>query len=198
MSETNLEQTVQKLVEHLERSEKRYERSQRQFRLMSMVFAIFMLGVVAFTFFQVDVVKKAEASLLGSIQMDIKNLNTILGNMADVLEHVNSPEAKDAASKIDDIVNGTHKLLVEVHKEEDTIVAAISRAVAEMNDIAQDMKGMTEDMTYMRTSMGAMVKNFDVMTRDVHIMSVDMHRMSSTVTPTMGNMNNFMRFIPSP
>ncbi|MCV6636248.1 hypothetical protein [Candidatus Albibeggiatoa sp. nov. NOAA] len=199
MQEQPLEQTVKTLVEHLERSEKRYERSQKHFRIMTLMFAIFMLGMVAFTIFRVDFVEKAEATgLISSLKMDMQNLNTILANMAELMKEVNSPEAKDAVSKIDDIINGTHNLLVEVHSEEDTIVRAISRAVQEMQEITDDMKGMTSDMSHMRGSMESMVQNFNTMTRDVHIMSVDMHRMSSTVTPTMGNMNNFMRFIPSP
>ncbi|WP_353573040.1 hypothetical protein [Candidatus Albibeggiatoa sp. nov. BB20] len=199
MEQQSLEQTVQTLVAHLKHSEKRHERSQRQFRLMSIVFAVFMLGVVTFAFFRVDFVEKAEAaSILGSLQMDIQNLNTILANMAELMADVNSPEAKDAVSKIDDIINGTHHILVEAQEEKDTIVKAITRVVAEMNEMTQDMKGMASDMGHMRGSMDSMVNNFTVMTRDVHIMSVDMHHMSATVTPTMGNMNNFMRFIPSP
>jgi len=198
MTQASLEQSVQSLVAQLERTEQRYERSQRQFRLMSLIFGGFMFAVIMFAIFRVEFVEKAEASLLGSLQMDIKNLNTILGNMAELLKDVNSPEAKQAVNKVDDIINSTHELLVKAKEEEDTIVRAITRAVSEMNDIAHDMKGMTADMSHMRGSMESMVKNFNLMTRDVHIMSVDMHRMSSTVTPTMGNMNNFMRFIPTP
>ena len=80
MTQANLEQSVQSLVAQLERTEQRYERSQRQFRLMSLIFGGFMCVVVMFAIFRVEFVEKAEASILGSLQMDIKNLNTILSS----------------------------------------------------------------------------------------------------------------------
>ncbi len=188
MSQSSLEKSVEVLVIQLKNSEQRYQRSQRQFKFMSIVFGLFMLSAVVFSFLRVDVIEAAkaeeQANVLGLLGGDIKNLNIILEKMALLLKAATSPKAKIAMGKVDDIIVNTDTLLRQAMSDKTSIVGTLERVFGDVDDMATYMKTMNHNMYSMSSNM--------------YIMSADMHRMSSAATPAMGQMSDFMSVMPKP
>lgn len=207
MSDTEHAELIQELRAALQRQDERQKRQETLFRRVMVAFVV----TAGFGLFQTITTHQAEAGIFSQVRKDMELVDKILTRVDVILTEMDTPSpalknrspiqvmgeivyemdyALDVMQTDQTLakVNGMLDSLSELRGIQD-VLEAMPRMANDMGYVRADMDKITGDMTMMSNNMA-------VMTRNTGIMSYDMHGMSSTVTPTMGRMNNFMRWMP--